>query len=172
MDPAPSKPVPLDSSFDLSAFDCGSSPLNEYLRKYALLNQQNRAARTYISTRGARVVGFYTLAAGSVDREEAPPRISKGLSRHPIPIILLARLAVDRGEQSKGLGGSLLKDALIRRTHVGDLIGCRAVFVHAKDEKAEAFYRKYGFEPSPRNKLQLYLLMKDIQQTLSQARRE
>jgi GNAT superfamily N-acetyltransferase len=160
------RPAPLDANHDLSAFDCGAAALNEYLKKYALQNHQNQSARTYVATRADRVVGYYTLAAGSVGREETPTRVAKGLARHPVPIILLARLAVDREEQGKGLGAALLKDALLRAMQAADLIGCRAVLVHAKDQAAQAFYRRYGFEPSPVDELHLYLLMKDLKGSL------
>lgn len=166
-EPPLSEPVPLDRAHDLSTFDCGQPPLDEYLRKYALLNHQNRAARTYVVTRAHRVVGYYTLAAGSVQRDETPPRVAKGLANYPVPIILLARLAVDRSEQGHGLGRALLKNALLRSVKAADLIGCRAVLVHAKDEAAVAFYRKFGFESSPIDERHLYLLMKDIQASLA-----
>jgi GNAT superfamily N-acetyltransferase len=152
----------LEAGHDRSAFDCGSPPLNDYLRKYALQNHQNRSARTYVATRGARVVGYYTLAAGSVDRAETPDRVAKGLARHPVPIILLARLAIDLSEQGHGLGKGLLKDALLRVGQAADIIGCRALLVHAKDATAKAFYEKFGFIPSPTHELHLYLLVKDI----------
>jgi len=161
-EPTPPKPVPLDKGHDLSAFDCGVAPLDDYLRKYAWQNHQNRSARTYVTTRDGRVVGYYTLAAGSVRREDTPPRVAKGLGQYPVPIILLARLAVDRSEQGKGLGAALLKDALQRAAQAADIVGCRALLVHAKDESAQAFYRKFGFESSPVDELHLYLLMKDI----------
>src|SRR5438105_1194372 len=100
----------------------------------------------------------------------SPARVAKGLARHPIPIILLARLAVDRGEQGKGLGAALLKDALLRAAQASDIIGCRAVLVHAKDQTAKAFYQRYGFEPSPVDDLHLYLLMKDLRASTEKAR--
>ena len=160
------KLVPLDKSHDLSAFDCGAPALNDYLRKYAWQNHQNRSARTYVTTQDNRVVAYYTLAAGSVGREDTPPRVAKGLGNYPVPIILLARLAIDRTEQGKGLGAALLKDAILRAAQAADIVGCRAVLVHAKDQNAQAFYRKYGFEPSPVDELHLYLLMKDIKASL------
>jgi GNAT superfamily N-acetyltransferase len=162
-----SSPVPLEASHDLSTFDCGAPALNEYLQKFALVNHRNQSARTYVARRGDVVVGYYTLAAGSVRREDTPARIAKGLSRHPVPIILLARLAVDRGEQGRGLGAGLVKDALLRAVQAADLIGCRAVLVHAKDEAAKAFYQHFGFEPSPVDELHLYLLMKDIKASVA-----
>jgi GNAT superfamily N-acetyltransferase len=157
-----SKPVHLERGHDLSAFACGEPELDNYLRKYAWQNHQNRSARTYVTARESRVVGYYTLAAGSVRRDDAPPRVAKGQGNYPLPIILLARLAVDRTEQGKGLGAALLKDALLRAAQAADLIGCRAILVHAKDQLAQAFYSKYGFESSPVDALHLYLLMKDI----------
>lgn len=108
------------------------------------------------------MVGYYTLAAGSVRREETPARVAKGLAAHPVRVILLARLAVDSREKGKGLGAGLLKDALLRSVQAADIVGCRAVLVHAKDEGARAFYQRFGFEPSPGDPFCLYLLMKDI----------
>jgi GNAT superfamily N-acetyltransferase len=109
-----SKPVHLDRAHDLSAFACGERALDDYLRNYAWQNHQNRSARTYVTVRNNRVVGYYTLTAGSVRRDDTPPRVAKGQGNYPLPIILLARLAVDRTEQGKGLSAALLKDALLR----------------------------------------------------------
>ena len=92
--------------------------------------------------------------------------MAKGLARHPVPIILLARLAVDRGEQGRGVGAGLLKDALLRTAKAAAIIGCRAVLVHANDQAARAFYQRFGFEPSPVDELHLYLLMKDLKASL------
>jgi GNAT superfamily N-acetyltransferase len=161
--------VPLEKGHDWTAFDSGSAPLDEYLRNFAIQNHQNRSARTYVATRGTRVVGYYTLAAGSVDRAETPDRVAKGLANYPVPIILLARLAVDRSEQGRGLGKGLLKDALVRVAQAAELIGCRALLVHAKDASAKAFYEKFGFIPSPTHELHLYLLVKDILANLAPA---
>src|SRR5437870_442961 len=97
----------LNRNHDVAGFDCGQPPLNEYLQKYALTNQQNRSGRTYVVARGRGVVGYYTLAAGSVESNAAPPRVTKGLGRYPVPVILLARLAVDQQEKGKGLGQAL-----------------------------------------------------------------
>jgi GNAT superfamily N-acetyltransferase len=166
--PAPLVPVaPLSKNHDLSSFDCGVESLNDYLRKYAYLNHQNRSARTYVAARGECVVGYYALAAGSVRCEETPPRVAHGLGQYPVPVILLARLAVDLAEQGKGLGKALLKDAILRAAQASDIVGIRAILTHAKDEKAKAFYSKFGFEPSPVHELHLYLLMKDIKKVLS-----
>jgi predicted N-acetyltransferase YhbS len=116
--------------------------------------------------RAGKVVGYYSLSAGSVRKEESPTRIAKGLAKHPIGVILLARLAVDRNEHGAGLGKTLLVDALARALTAADTIGARAILVHAVDEGAASFYKKFGFEPSPLDPKQLMLLMKDLRATL------
>jgi predicted N-acetyltransferase YhbS len=113
------------------------------------------------------VVGYYTLAAASARREEPPQRVAKGLAAHPVPVILLARLAVAASEQGQGLGSGLLKDALQRAMQAADIVGCRAVMVHAKDEAAKAYSQRFGFEPSPTDPFRLFLLMKDIKASLA-----
>src|SRR6266550_4603857 len=123
--PPLNSPIPLDARHDLSAFDCAVPALNTYLKKFALQNQQNQSARTYVATRDDSVVGYYTLAAASARREETPARVAKGLAAHPVPVILLARLAVDGSEKGKGLGAGLLRDALLRAVQAADIIGCR-----------------------------------------------
>jgi len=159
-------PLPLEAHHDVSAFSCGVPALDNYLKKFALANQRSQSARTYVATRGDVVVGYYTLAAASARREETPARVAKGLAAHPVPVILLARLAVDVTQKGQGLGAGLLKDALLRTVQAADIVGCRAVMVHAKDEDASAFYRRFGFEPSPGDPLRLFLLMKDIKASL------
>lgn len=152
-------PVPMTKDHDTDSFDCGVEPLNEYLRKYALLNHNNRAARTYVALRDERIAGYYTLANGSVSRDQFPARVAQGLGRYPVPITLLARLAVDLSERGKGLGRGLLKDALLRAYQASELVGSRAVVTHAKDQTAK---ERYQFDPSPLNEFHLYILMKDI----------
>ena len=164
-------PMALGAHHDLAAFDCGVSALNNYLKKFALQNQRNQSARTYAATRGDSVVGYYTLAAGSARREETPARVAKGLAAHPVPVILLARLAVDAREKGKGLGAGLLKDALLRAVQAADIVGCRAVMVHAKDEAAQAFYQRFGVEQSPADPFRLFLLMKDVKASWSKPHR-
>ena len=154
--------VLLTKDHDRNSFDCGVPALNNYLQKYALQNQKKHAARTYVSTRGNQIVGYYSLAYGSVSLEEAPQSVRSGLPRHPIPVILLARLAVDSTEQGKGLGAALLKDALIRTIQAAEIAGLRAILVHAKDNSAKRFYEKFGFEPSPIDAYHLFLRLPDI----------
>jgi len=165
---SPLSPVEaLARSHDLSRFDCSIHPsLNDWLKRFAWVNRQNDTSRTYIVHRANTVVAYYSIATGSVRREDAPPRIAKGLANHPIPVILLTRLAVDKYEQGKGLGSALLKDALARVAAAADIVGARAMLVHAIDAKAAAFYRHFGFEPSPVNDLHLMLLMKDLRASL------
>ncbi len=159
-------PVVLNKSHNITDFDCGVTVLNNFLKNYARQNIQNYSARTFVATRGNFVVGYYTLVAASVEHSSVPPRINKGLGKYPIPVILLARLAVDISEQGQGLGKALLKDALSRCLSVTENIGARAILVHAKDDKARQFYQKYGFEVSPADEYHLYLLIKDIEKTL------
>jgi GNAT superfamily N-acetyltransferase len=149
----------------LAEFDCGTQPsLNDWLKRYAVVNQQSDSARTYVVHRNSRVVGYYSLAPGSVRKQEAPARIAKGLANHPIGIILLARLAVDKTERGAGLGGALLKDALMRAVHGAEIISARAVLVHAIDDDAKSFYKHFGFENCPVDPMHLMLLLKDIRQ--------
>ena len=110
---------------------------------------RNGSAKTYVATKNNIVVGYYSLSFGSVYHNEAPQRVIKGLAKHPIPIMLLARLAVDEKEKKQGIGKGLLKDALLRTLQSADIGGLRAVLVHAKDENAKRFYEKFGFESSP-----------------------
>ena len=159
-------PVLLDSSHHVDDFACGNAELNHYVRSFACIHNQHGAARTFVTVEGRQVVGYYTLTIGSVGKEETPRRISKGLAKHPVPVIILARLAVNKQFQGKGVGQALLKDALLRIVGAADEIGGRAVLVHAKDDKAKAFYLKFGFEPSPVDSFHLYLLLKDIKKTI------
>lgn len=164
-----SKVEAISENHDVSRFDCGGhESLNDWLKRFALTNQRNESARTYVVHRNGVVVGYYSISAGSVSVEEAPARISKGLPRHPIPVILLARLAVDKDEKGAGLGKALLKDALVRIAQAADIVGARAVLVHAIDEQASKFYLHFGFEPSPIHELQLMLLMKDLRKALEE----
>ena len=147
---------------ETDSFDCGKEPLNVYLNRFALINQRNGSSQTYVACRGQRVVGYFSLAVGSASHEATPLRVAKGLARHPVPVMLLTRLAVDIAEQGTGMGKGLLKDALLRTVRAADIAGIRALLVHAKDEEAKAWYLKYDFEPGPTDPLHLFLLMKDV----------
>lgn len=161
-----SPPELLATSHDTALFDCGKAPLNQFLQRYALANQANSSARTYVSLSSEQVSGYYSLAAASAEHAATPLRISKGLARHPIPMLLLARLAVDLRAQGQGVGRSLLQNALFKYLQASEVIGCRALMVHAIDEAAIGFYQGYGFESSPVDASHLYLLTKDIRKTL------
>jgi len=113
-------------------------------------------------------VGFYSLAAASAELEQVPARVAKGLARHPVPLVLLARLALDLREQGRGLGMFLLQDACRRYLQAQEILGCRALVTLAKDERAAAFYRKFGFEPAPLSPHHLFLLTKDLLRNLPQ----
>ena len=152
----------------LDGFDCGKGELNNFLKRQAWNNQQANSAQTYVLAKDLAVYGYYSLAAGSVSHEEATERAKKGLARHPIPVILLARLAVDVSLQGKKVGPALLKDALRRAAQAADTIGARAVLVHAKDDNAKGFYEHFDFESSPSDPYHLLLIMKDLRRIIAQ----
>lgn len=146
----------------IEAFDCGEAALNRFLARFALSSQQANAAQTYVGLADEAIAGFYTLVVGEVRCEDAPERLTKGLARHPVPLMLLARLAIHRDWQGRGLGAGLLKDAMRRTVQAADIAGIRALAVHAKDESARAFYRRFDFIDSPTDPLHLFLLVKDL----------
>jgi GNAT superfamily N-acetyltransferase len=159
----------LGDGHEVSEFDCGSSSLTEWLRRYGRLAQQSGTCRVYVGTRAdeRKVVGFYGLATGAVLPEDATPRFLKGAGNYPQPVVILARLAVDIGEQGRGLGVALLKDALIRVASAADIVGVRGLLIHAEDEQAREFYMRLAdFEQSPTDPLHLLLLMKDLRKAL------
>ena len=159
----------LRREHDLSGFDCGNATLNDWLRKFAWTNQQADSAKTYVALDGDRAVGFCALTTGSVHRHESPQRIAKGLANHTIGVVLLARLAVDKSQQGKGLGKALLFDALSRIEEAADIVGVRAVLVHAIDDAARRFYLHFEFEESPVDPYQLLLLLKDLRKAIHEA---
>ncbi len=132
---------------DVTGFSCGNEPLDRWLVRYAGQNQRRDAARTFVAaTTDRRVYGYYALLAGQLDHHEATSETSKGLSQHfPIPVAILARLAVDVGQQGQGIGAALLNDALVRVVRASQEVAVRAVVVHAANESATAFYGRFGF---------------------------
>lgn len=156
----------LQPHHDVAAFDCGSEGLNRFLHRFALTNQKAGAAQTYVALSGEIVIGYYSLAVGEVTHDNAPERLAKGLARHPVPIMLLARLAVSVDWQGRGVGAGLLKDAMLRTLQAADIAGIRAFAVHAKDDNARRFYEHFGFLPSPTDPLHLYLLIKEIRRSV------
>jgi GNAT superfamily N-acetyltransferase len=157
----------LNAADEVKDFDCGQPALNQFLQRYALLNQRAQSAQTYVCCQAGQVVGFYSLAVGSVDPGEAPTRVTKGLARHPVPVMILARLGVDQCCQDQGLGRALLKDALIRTAQAADIAGLRCLLVHAKDASARRWYERWNFEPSPSDRHHLFLLIKDLKALLN-----
>lgn len=164
--PAYSQVRKLDAADKLDAFDCGHAALNQFLQRYALLNQKAHSAQTYVCRLGDAVVGFYSLAVGGIEPAAAPERVAKGLARHPVPVMILARLAVDGAHQHKGLGQALLKDALLRTAQAADIAGIRCLLVHAKDDAARQWYESWEFERSPTDPYHLFLMLKDLKALL------
>ena len=169
MNVAYQRPVLLTEDHDVSTFDCSIEALNTFLKSHALQNQRNNSARTFVSTRigTSEVVGFYSLCAASVDFEQTPERIRKGLARHEVPLVLLARLAVAESCKGQDLGASLLQDAFLRFMRAQEVIGARALLAHAKDASAKAFYEKWGFVSTEGLPLHLYILTKNIKAVLN-----
>lgn len=165
-----SRPQPLEREHNRGAFVCGEPELDRWLTDHALGAQASGSARVFISTDGNRVVGYYALAAAQLQPAEAGERALKGQPRQrAIPAVLLARLAVDQDHQGKGLGRSLLQDAMLRTNAAAEELGIRLMLVHAKNEDAGRWYRRFGFEGSPTDPLHLMLLMKDLRTYLSAA---
>ena len=152
----------LHRAHALEQFTCGQPELDRFLTRHALQAQQANSSQTYVAVSAGDVIGFYTMVAGEVRHADAPERLVKGMPRHPIPLLVLARLAVHTKAQGHGLGAGLLLDALGRTLQVADVIGVRALAVHAKDERAGDFYRHFGFTPSPTDPRHLFMLIKDI----------
>lgn len=156
----------LARSHDCPAFDCGKPPLDDFLRKLASQYEKRSLGRTYVAVMpdAKRVVGYYTLASGSVTFENLPAEASNKLPRHPVPVVLLARLAVDRSLQNRGLGVALLMDAFDRCLKLSNELAIHAVAVDAIDEEAVSFYAKFGFIALRDDPRHLFLPMATIEQ--------
>ncbi len=153
----------LQRSHPVDGFDCGREALNRFLTRYAFQNQQAGAANTYVALNEREdIVGYYTLVVAEVQYDDAPERLTKGLAKHPVPLMLLVRLAVSTAWQGKRIGAGLLKDAMLRTLQAAEIAGIRAFAVHAKDDEAKAFYEHFDFVPSPTDPYHLFLLMKDV----------
>jgi len=166
-----SDPELLQRTHTLDGFDCGRSELDTWLVGHAFAGNTARSARTYVITdaQQRRVVGYHALAAASIERDAGTVRAAQGMPRHPIPVVLLARLAVDRSVAGEGIGSWLLRDAMTRAVAAADAIGIRAMLVHAIDDNARAFYLHHGLEPSPTDPRHLMILVKDIQAAINAA---
>jgi len=163
-----SRPNPLSAQHDLVGFDCGKPALNDWLVRHAMQAQSSGSARTFVYTQQAQVAGYFSLTVGQIDVLDAPERIRKGMGQDPLPVVILARLAVSIQHQGLGIGTGLLRDAILRTLLIAEQAGIRALMTHPIDEQAEQFYRRFGFEPSPLVNRQLYvLLLKDARRLLA-----
>lgn len=157
----------LSREHPVDGFDCGPQALNIFLHRFALANQQANASQTYVGSGQGAVIGFYTLVVSEVDVQLAPPRLIKGLARYPVPVMILARLAVDLKWQGKGVGAGLMRDSMRRTLQAADIAGIRALVVHAKDDAARKFYGHFGFADGFTDPLHLYVLTKDLKQLVA-----
>ncbi len=158
------RPVPLEARHRTESFQSGVLSLDEWLHKHALQSHRSGGARVFVTTEtDPAVAGYYALAAGAVMPREAAARLVRGLAANqPVPVVLLGRLAVDVRHQGQHLGRSLLLDAMTRVLEAGELIGIRALLVHAIDARTREWYAQFGFEGSPTHPLHLILLIKDL----------
>jgi GNAT superfamily N-acetyltransferase len=158
--------VLLDAEHRLTGFDCANEQLNAWLIDHALAGQRADLARTYLALVGETVIGYVSLTTGSIRREEAPRRYARGMPRHPLPTILIARLAVDHRHQGHGLGSRLLAEALRRAVVASDTVAARLVVVDTIDDRAAAFYRDRGFIDIEENPRRLFRKIADIRRSL------
>ena len=160
-------PDSLEGRHQLESFDCGKPALNEWLLRHARQAQGSGSAKTFVVAENDRVVGYFSLTVGQVDTLEAPERIRKGMGQYPIPVVILARLAVSIQDQGKGIGFGMLQDAIRRTLLIAEQAGIRAMLTHPLDEEASNFYTRFGFISSPLSERQLLLLLKDARHSLA-----
>ena len=160
-----SAPAPLAAEHELEQFSSGTPPLDDWLKRRARQNEAGGASRTYVVTEGRRVVGYYSLAAGSVLHAAATGRVRRNMP-DPVPVALLGRLAVDQGWQGRGLGSALLRDAVLRVIGAAETIGVRALLVHAISDEAKAFYERWGFRASAIEPMTLMITIEEAQKML------
>lgn len=154
-------PEPLAAQHRLEGFDCGKPALNDWLLRHARQAQGSGSAKTFVVADDDRVVGYFSLTVGQVDTLEAPERIRKGMGQYPVPVVILARLAVSLEDQGRGIGFGMLQDAIRRTLLIAEQAGIRAMLTHPIDEEAARFYSRFGFVASPLREQQLLLLLKD-----------
>ncbi len=159
-------PEKLSPAHNLSAFNSGEPMLDEWLRRHAQQNEACGASRTYIVCAGKQVIAYYTLAVGAVAHVEAPGRIRRNMP-DPVPVMVLARLAVDRAFQGRGIGSALLRDAVLRTVQAAEIAGIRAILIHTISEPAKRFYEKHGFIPSPVDPLTVMITVAEAVRMLS-----
>jgi GNAT superfamily N-acetyltransferase len=164
---------PIAPDHDTHSFDCGSQEQTGWLVRHALQAHQSDTAKVYVvCLEGSRsVAGYYALAAGAVEHAAAPPKLTKGIGRYPVPVVILTRLGVDLAQQGRGLGSALVRDALFQVASIAERVGVRALLIHAATPEAAAFYRSIdpGFEPSPTDPLHVILLIKDLRRAIRDA---
>jgi GNAT superfamily N-acetyltransferase len=158
-------PEPLGAQHAVDGFDGGVATLDDWLRRRALQNQSTGASRTFVACDGARVVAYYALAASAVAPEAAPGRFRRNMP-DPIPVVVLARLAVCRSHQGRGLGRAMFRDAALRVLHAAGAIGIRGMLVHTISDEAKAFYLELGLVPSPIEPLTLMATLRDFEAAL------
>lgn len=161
-----SAPVKILPSHDVTSFDCADSLLNDWLRRRALQNEQTGASRTYVVCMGDRVIAYYALAVGAVSHENALGRVRRNMP-DPVPVMVLARLAVDQEYGDRGIGSGLLRDAIIRTLQAAEIAGIRAILVHAISNRAKEFYEKWGFASSPVDPLTLMISLREAAAAIS-----
>lgn len=160
LEQAPRAPEPLAPNHELEAFVSGVLPLDEWLKRRARRSEAEGAARTFVCCIGARVVGYYSLAAASVLRAATTGKVRRNMPE-PVPAVLIGRLAVDRAWHGRGLGADLLRDAVLRIVAAADMVGARAILVHAISHDAKAFYEKHGFRASPLEPMTLMITVEE-----------
>lgn len=163
-------PKPLAQHHRLDNFNSGKPALDDWLIRHAHQAQQSGSAKTFVIRNGERVAGYFSLTVGQIDTTEASERIRKGMGQYPIPVIILARLAVCLQDQKRGIGAGLLRDAILRALLIAGQAGVRALLTHPIDADAARFYLRFGFEPSPLREGQLLLLLKDAKRYLAMAK--
>ena len=159
-------PQALDGIHRLNSFDCGKPGLNDWLTRHAMQAQASGSAKTFVIADADRLAGYFSLTVGQIDSLDAPDRVRKGMGSYPIPVVLLARLAVALQDQGRGVGVGMLQEAIRRTLVVAEQAGVRALLTHPIDEDAARFYQRFGFEPSPIREQQLLLLLKDARRLL------
>ncbi|MEK6354692.1 MAG: GNAT family N-acetyltransferase [Burkholderia cenocepacia] len=164
-----SPPQALGANHVLEDFDCGKPGLNDWLQRHARQAQASGSAKTFVVTDGRRLAGYYSLAVGQIDTLEAPDRVRKGMGGYPIPVVILARLAVAMQDHGRGIGIGMLQDTIRRTVAISEQAGVRALLTHPIDVDAERFYLRFGFEASPAQEKQLLLLLKDARRLLMPA---
>ncbi len=160
-----SSPEPLTDEHQIDSFESGEPVLDDWFRRRARANQASGASRTYVVCEGKIAVAYYALASGAIGQGAVPGRFRRNMP-DPIPVVVLARLAVDRRYQGRGLGRALFQDAARRVAQAAETIGIRGIVVHAISEEARKFYIALGFDPCPAEAMTLVVTLRDIRATL------